>query len=76
MFADFIMISRQCRCPGNFELEIEFSDHFDDGLAVFGKMKELELEGVLTKKKASIYRRGIRSNDWLRIQKQQKDKNL
>jgi bifunctional non-homologous end joining protein LigD len=47
---------------------IKFSDHFEDGLALFDHMKELEMEGIVAKKKKSIYRPGIRSNDWLKIQ--------
>jgi bifunctional non-homologous end joining protein LigD len=47
---------------------IKFSDHFDDGLALFEKMKEMEMEGIIAKKKESIYRPGVRSNDWLKIQ--------
>ena len=47
---------------------VRYSDHFEDGLALFRHMKELEMEGILAKKKGSIYRPGIRTNDWLKIQ--------
>ena len=47
---------------------IKFSEHFEDGLALFEQMRMLEMEGMMAKKKESIYRPGIRSNDWLKIQ--------
>ena len=47
---------------------VKFSEHFDDGLALFDQMKGLGMEGIIAKKKESIYRPGVRSNDWLKIQ--------
>ena len=47
---------------------IRYSDHFADGLALFEQMKKLEMEGIIAKKKESIYRPAVRSNDWLKIQ--------
>ncbi len=47
---------------------VKYSGHFEDGLALFEQMKDLEMEGMVAKKKESVYRPGIRTNDWLKIQ--------
>lgn len=48
--------------------DIKYSDHFEDGLALFEQMKEMQLEGIMAKKKASTYQPGVRTKDWLKIQ--------
>ncbi|HYF30439.1 MAG TPA: DNA ligase D [Chitinophagaceae bacterium] len=47
---------------------IRFSESYDDGLVLFEKMKEFDFEGILAKKRDSIYRPGRRSDDWRKIQ--------
>lgn len=46
---------------------IKYSADFDDGESLFEKSKEMELEGIVAKRKNSIYRPGERSKDWLKI---------
>ena len=46
---------------------IKYSNHFDDGVALFEQVKKMELEGIVCKKRDSIYRPGIRTNEWLKI---------
>jgi bifunctional non-homologous end joining protein LigD len=46
---------------------LTYSDHFDDGKALFDQIKLLGLEGVIAKRKESIYQPGKRSKDWLHI---------
>jgi bifunctional non-homologous end joining protein LigD len=46
---------------------IQFSDHYaEKGLALFEAAKQRGLEGILAKKRSSIYQEK-RSNDWLKI---------
>jgi bifunctional non-homologous end joining protein LigD len=40
---------------------------FDDGAALFALAEELELEGIVAKRRDSIYRSGARTADWLKI---------
>ncbi len=47
---------------------IRYSDHIEEnGIAFFEKVKEDNLEGIIAKKKDSIYRPGIRTKEWLKI---------
>jgi len=47
---------------------LEYSDHVErDGVAFYRKAEEMGLEGVVAKRKGSIYQPGIRSSDWLKI---------
>jgi bifunctional non-homologous end joining protein LigD len=40
---------------------------FDDGLATMAAAREYELEGVVAKRRASLYRPGTRSPDWIKV---------
>lgn len=47
---------------------ILISDHIErDGIAFFKSAEELGLEGIIAKTKASLYKPGIRTRDWLKI---------
>ncbi len=46
---------------------IKFSDHFEEGMRLFQLMKEQEMEGMVAKKKSSIYTPGKRGKDWLKL---------
>jgi bifunctional non-homologous end joining protein LigD len=47
---------------------IRYCDHIEkEGISFFEKAKEQGLEGILAKKKDSIYKRGYRSKEWLKI---------
>jgi bifunctional non-homologous end joining protein LigD len=50
--------------PGSI---IRFSDHFQYGTELFEQAKEIGLEGIVAKKKDSIYYPGIRSKEWLKL---------
>ncbi|RKE52403.1 DNA ligase D [Sphingobacterium detergens] len=43
-----------------------FSDSFDDGPALYLQMLDLNLEGIVAKRKDSVYTEGNRGNDWLK----------
>jgi len=45
---------------------LKYSTSFDDGRALYGKMQELNLEGVVAKKKDSPYVPDQRWNNWLK----------
>jgi bifunctional non-homologous end joining protein LigD len=48
--------------------DIVYCDHIEEqGAAFFQEVKKMDLEGIIAKKKNSIYRRGTRSPDWLKI---------
>jgi bifunctional non-homologous end joining protein LigD len=50
---------------------IRYSDHVEnDGIDFFHRVSEMGLEGMIAKKKRSIYTEGKRSNDWLKIKNQ------
>ncbi|PLT27896.1 hypothetical protein CUU66_21425 [Peribacillus deserti] len=40
---------------------------FEDGEALFQAVKEMELEGIVSKRKGSVYRTNTRSQDWLKV---------
>jgi bifunctional non-homologous end joining protein LigD len=46
---------------------IQFSQGYDDGPALFTKMEELGMEGIIAKRNDSTYSPGVRSKDWLKI---------
>lgn len=46
---------------------IRYSDHFDDAAALLQQMKELEGEGIVSKKRDSTYKPGVRGYDWLKV---------
>ncbi|MDB5276131.1 MAG: ligase [Ferruginibacter sp.] len=46
---------------------IRYSEHFDDGMALFAQMEALQMEGIVAKRRTSIYRPGERANNWLKI---------
>jgi bifunctional non-homologous end joining protein LigD len=46
---------------------LKFSESFDDGEALYQQMLELNLEGIVAKKKNSDYLPGVRSYEWLKI---------
>jgi bifunctional non-homologous end joining protein LigD len=47
---------------------IRYCDHVEaDGIAFLAKTKEMGLEGVIAKKKDSIYQSGVRGKDWLKL---------
>ena len=43
------------------------SDVFEDGLSLYHAAEKLNLEGIMAKKRDSIYIPGKRSNDWIKI---------
>lgn len=43
-----------------------YSESFDDGPALYRQMLDLNLEGIVAKKKDSEYTEGDRGNDWLK----------
>ena len=47
---------------------IRISDYVEEnGIEVFEKIKSMNLEGIMAKKRSSIYMQGTRSADWLKI---------
>ncbi|MGN6417354.1 MAG: DNA ligase D [Pseudobacter sp.] len=46
---------------------IRFSEQYDDGLALYEQMKALNLEGMVGKKRDSIYQPGVRGYDWVKV---------
>jgi bifunctional non-homologous end joining protein LigD len=47
--------------------KIKLSASFDDGLALYNQIKDLDLEGIVAKQKNSIYEPGKRVRSWLKI---------
>jgi bifunctional non-homologous end joining protein LigD len=45
---------------------LRYSDHFDDGVALFRQTQELGMEGIVSKRYDSEYIEGNRGNDWLK----------
>jgi len=45
---------------------IRYSESFDDGEALYDQMLNLNLEGIVAKKRDSEYQPGIRGNEWLK----------
>jgi bifunctional non-homologous end joining protein LigD len=46
---------------------LKFSDSFDDGIALFNQLEALDWEGIIAKRKDSIYQPGKRTKNWLKI---------
>ncbi|HEY2074667.1 MAG TPA: DNA polymerase ligase N-terminal domain-containing protein, partial [Gaiellaceae bacterium] len=46
---------------------VQISGAFDDGEALFTAAQEQKLEGVMAKKRTSVYAEGRRTRDWLKI---------
>jgi len=46
---------------------LKFSESFDDGEVLYKHMLEINLEGIVAKKKHSEYLPGVRSYEWLKI---------
>ena len=46
---------------------VRYSDHFEDGVALFDHVQSLGLEGIVAKKNDSHYLPGKRVNSWLKI---------
>ena len=45
---------------------LKFSESFDDGEGLYTRMVDMNLEGIVAKKKDSPYSEGVRGNDWLK----------
>jgi bifunctional non-homologous end joining protein LigD len=43
-----------------------FSESFDDGPALYAETLKLDLEGIVAKRRDSLYRPDVRGNDWLK----------
>jgi len=46
---------------------LKFSDHFNDGIALYEQAQELLLEGIIAKKENSVYQPDKRGASWLKI---------
>jgi bifunctional non-homologous end joining protein LigD len=46
---------------------ILFSDHMDDGVAMFAGAEKLNWEGIVSKRADATYRSGDRSDSWQKI---------
>lgn len=46
---------------------IGFSPDYSDGIKLFAALKDAGWEGIVAKRKGSVYRPGERSSDWLKI---------
>src|SRR6185436_5628150 len=46
---------------------IKYSEHFEDGIALYKQTQEIGLEGIVAKNRNSIYQPGIRSKEWLKL---------
>jgi bifunctional non-homologous end joining protein LigD len=46
---------------------IKYSDDFDDGLQLLEQVKKLGLEGIVAKRRDSLYAVGKRTKDWLKL---------
>jgi bifunctional non-homologous end joining protein LigD len=46
---------------------IKFSEHFEDGLALFSQMEKLGMEGIIAKKRDSAYVPDERGKSWLKM---------
>ena len=55
---------------------LTYSDHFDDGIRLFEEIQKLVMEGIVAKRKESVYQPGKRSNDWLKIKHSARRENV
>jgi bifunctional non-homologous end joining protein LigD len=46
---------------------VKYSDDFEDGLLLYEQIAAMELEGIVAKRKDSIYQQGKRVKDWLKL---------
>ncbi|WP_257968075.1 ATP-dependent DNA ligase [Peribacillus deserti] len=46
---------------------ISKAKNFDDGLQLFHAVKEMGLEGIVSKRKGSVYNLNTRSQDWIKV---------
>ena len=46
---------------------VKYSNHFEDGVTLFRQIQKMNLEGIVCKKRDSIYKPGVRTNDWLKL---------
>ncbi len=46
---------------------VVYSESFDDGAALFEAARERGLEGVVAKRRDSVYKEGRRTRDWLKV---------
>ena len=52
--------------PLNDEI-IQMSESFENGTALFEKIRDIGMEGIVAKKKESVYKPATRTTDWLKI---------
>jgi bifunctional non-homologous end joining protein LigD len=50
-----------------FNEVLKYSDHFDDGIQLFDLIKTQQMEGIVAKKRQSLYQPGKRNKDWLKL---------
>jgi len=50
-----------------FNEVIKYSDDFEKGIELFDLIKNQEMEGIVAKRKTSLYQPGNRGKDWLKI---------
>ena len=46
---------------------VKFSEGFDDGESLFEGIKKLGMEGIIAKKKGSLYLEGVRNDTWIKV---------
>jgi len=46
---------------------LTYNDDFENGVGLYERLKEMGMEGVVAKRKESVYQPGKRSKDWLSI---------
>jgi len=46
---------------------VKYADHFEDGVGLWDQAQEMELEGIVAKRKNSVYQENYRSPDWLKL---------
>lgn len=46
---------------------VKYSEDFEDGELLFDQIKQMELEGIVAKRKESTYQQGKRGKDWLKL---------
>ncbi len=50
---------------------VRISPAYDDGPGLLAQVEELELEGVMSKRRGSVYRPGSRTRDWVKLKLRQ-----
>jgi bifunctional non-homologous end joining protein LigD len=46
---------------------LRYTEHFDDGIALYDAVQKIGMEGIVAKKKESAYTENDRSSDWYKI---------